>query len=52
MTGNGKEISDKALVFKNGRMEHIIRVNGKEINQMVKENLLIQMVIIIKDNGY
>jgi hypothetical protein len=33
-------------------MEHFIRVNGKEINQMGKENLLTQMVIIIKDNGY
>ena len=37
--------------FYYGKINQNIKENGKKINQMVKENIFIQMVIIILENG-
>ena len=37
--------------FYYGKINQNIKVNGKKINQMEKENIFIQMVIIILENG-
>ena len=37
--------------FYYGKINQNIKENGKKINQMEKENIFIQMVIIISENG-
>ena len=45
------KIKEMEEEFYYGKINQNIKENGKKINQMEKENIFIQMVIIIQENG-
>jgi len=49
--GNGNKTKKKAMVRKCSKTETIMKVDGKPIRGMVKENLYIWMVQFTKDSG-
>ena len=51
MKGTGKIIKLMEEVSFGMFMETLMRVNGREIKHMVKENILIAMVLLIKETG-
>ena len=51
MKENGMELLNKDMAFKNGLMDHLIKVIGFMIWLMVQVNLYIQMVLLIMELG-